>query len=156
MGETATQCAWCRRFYDDAGFVEVILAATDVVNHGICYLCLDAALQQEVERLIAEGESGEARAAEENRHATAARLARRRDEALRRRAGLSAHLEQVTAALVVKAEEHVRTNHQATSPDHFSSPAVTGGLTRSRGRGGSNLTPGRLSGPPSQRGKGEP
>lgn len=108
MGEAATQCAWCRRFYDDAGFVEVALGATDVVNHGICYLCLDVVLQEEVERFIAEGDFEEARAAEENRRATAARLARRRDDARRARADLAARLERMTAALVVKAEEQVR------------------------------------------------
>lgn len=86
MPEPATQCAWCRRFYDGTGFVEVPSSPLDlVINHGICYVCLDVMLRQEVERLTAEGSLILAAEAEEHRRATIIRLSRQRAEALRSR-----------------------------------------------------------------------
>lgn len=84
MREQATQCAWCRRFYDGTGFVEVRSSPLDlVINHGICYVCLDVMLRQEVERLTAEGSLILAAEAEQHRRATIIRLSRQRAEALR-------------------------------------------------------------------------
>jgi hypothetical protein len=115
MGASSTQCAWCRRFYDAGGFVDHAPTSSDLINHGICYVCLDVALREEVARLVAEGDHREARVAERRRVATATRLARQREEASRERARLSTNAARVAAELVATAEEQSKANRRAVA-----------------------------------------